>query len=527
MEIIIDNGDNKEIKIMSSLLKMSDEELRDTFKYKKSDYDYELKFKSNIVAKYKSYHPMEGEFYSYIYRDFNNIYEKCREFFDHENENSLQIEIPFTLKDIDELNKKIESFKSREHYIDSINKLNDESRKALLIKGFDVISSEEKLEEFLQKDGNKDVVLELSRLIGTIKEDISPENDIVKNNILYPKELERYLRLRNEINVDIEMLGDSIFGEEGMDSYYENQQKEIDSSWEVNSELRNYIFDGMNPNYSSEEKISHIYIKMCKLFEYDVSFENDGLHTGFSKVNQEAISPKNNRIMCAEFARLFTKLANEISGVEARCIAPTGWGHEAVGLLFKEDCIRVDLEAINVKGDFNDLARAKLGMPLCGIEYIADRKGVFKDAFDGVYESMKSRDEISTENFVEAYENLDNNSLAQIDFERNMSEFLNRANNRIKGNEVIVSYNYLRHLGYFGELNSYFVRRSKDKEVTEDIIIIKDGEYYYLKTDSCEIEKADKEILKSQIKSGEIRFVDEKHVDKNLAKERESTTDEI
>ncbi len=527
MDIIFESEDNLTINTICFLLKMSDEELKEMFGYKRYSYSYGFFASSDVVVNIKYNDPLEGECY---HSHKNSVYDLCRTTIEEMKADSSKT-FPFSIEELEELMRKVDDLRSRERFFEAVRNLDDENERTLLLKGLEAISSEEALNEFLRTNGNKDVVIALARLIGkdTFDEhqDICPQNDIIVNNVLSPEETERYLRLRKEINVDIELLGEEPFGIEGMNAYYKAVQTKTDSAWVVNEELRRYIFEGMNPDYSAEEKIAYMYIRMCQLFEYDVGFENNGRHTGFSKANQEGLSVENNRLMCAEFARLFSKLANEIPDIEARCIAPTGWGHEAVGLLFAKDNVRVNLEAINVKGNFNDLARAKLGLPLRGIEYIADRDNIFKDAFRRVYREMRLRQDISTENFVKAYEGLANTPHVEIDFEQNMNEFLNRIRGRVHGNETIIAFNYLRHLQYFGQIDSFFVRNFEGEEITEDIIINKDGEYYYLQTDAATIEKATKEELMAKIASGQIKFVDKKHVDEELLKEKESKTDEI
>jgi len=427
-------------------------------------------------------------------------------------------------KDTDERAKsvlgKVVFFRSKESYLNAVE---DEEKRKIVSYGISILESEEKLKEFIENERNKRVVIELSHIFGKTNlgdrnEELDERKGIFQFDFINNEMIERYRLLRQQINVDIDLMGEEVFGEPGGDCYYEHKQKAIDTGWCINPRLREYIFDEMDPKYTVEEKIAYIYIKMCKLFEYDGAFEQKDFNsTAFNKEKQEQISLQKPKLMCAEFSRLCTKLFNEMQPeVEARCIWPKGLGHEACGVLIRNDNVRINLEAIDIRGNFNDLARAKLGLELKGVEYISDRENTFKNAFDRVYYEMLQKQEIPTGELISTYVDLPNTPQIDVNFSNNMNEFLTRMNGKIKGNELLNVFQYLTRLQYFGDIDYYFIYENENSQKSRNILIKNGEEYYDLKTDYLLIEACSKEKLSKKLSKGVIRFQDDEHVDASL-----------
>ncbi len=128
------------------------------------------------------------------------------------------------------------------------------------------------------------------------------------------------------------------------------------------------------PATTSEGRALWTYTKLCSVLKYDEGYMyheyrdnlNDYPDRSFELVEQ--VTPAT-PITCYNFSRIAVKLLNQIPGIKATIIAlGKNLGHFRFG--FYSDKMSVDIEAINAVGSFNDLARAKLGMPPKGIKAI-------------------------------------------------------------------------------------------------------------------------------------------------------------
>lgn len=413
---------------------------------------------------------------------------------------------------------------------------------------FQILKSGETFDKFLNYDQNfeifgenftqEDYVLELSKILGITTSEINNTNSIYNYPILNQEMLNRYLELRNIINVDIKVLGDEPFGEEGCFAYYPSRQQEIDKDWQVNQKLLNYVMDDMKPDYTLLDKVCHIYIKLCYALRYSNVYKVYEYGTDYMKERQEAISLDNNEVICSEFAILCAHIFNQLDDrLEARCVAPDGWGHEAVGILIRDKNIRIDFEAINVNNGFNDLGRAKLGLPFAGIHYICDRNNEFKESFEKVYNNFRKENKVETGNLISAYEQLVSQKDFVIDTSQNLTEFVERM--RIKnviGNELLNSFMFLEKIGYFGDIKYAFV--GEDRKITftertdieslmkfldgleENIIICNDNNYYLLRLNDCQVYLMKKEALNALFDNDKMFYIDEDHTIEGIRSSR-------
>ena len=93
----------------------------------------------------------------------------------------------------------------------------------------------------------------------------------------------RYYQLRNMINVDIILLGEEIFNQEGRTSYSKEQQERVDNDWQVNPKLMSYIMEDMDPKYNTLEQISHIYLKLCYALRYSLGYHIRNWHAKYDE----------------------------------------------------------------------------------------------------------------------------------------------------------------------------------------------------------------------------------------------------
>lgn len=297
--------------------------------------------------------------------------------------------------------------------------------------------------------------------------------------------IERYIELRNTINVDLEVFNNKDFEEFERYTYTKEEQEFMDSDWSINQDLIDYIFNDLDPNYTLEEQVAHIYIKMCFILEYNDTYNVDMTYsTKYSKEKQERISLAYPFVICGEFSRLATKIFNQLdSNLEARCIKDEYGTHEYIGILIKDKNIRVDLEGTQrvIKNTiYNDLSRAKLGLQLLGIKYIQDREDIFKEAFNKVYKNLLKNKKIQTEDLLTEYKKIIEEPKTEIDFMENMNYFLKHMREKnIRGNDLICTFYLLLNNNYFGDID-YANIGCEFSEERERNVIIKDKDNYYI-----------------------------------------------
>lgn len=404
---------------------------------------------------------------------------------------------------------------------------------------FKIISSEEYFQKFLNYSNNLDIfdskytqedyVFELANILGYQAQSIYKENSIYKYPITTYNMLLRYLKLRKIVNVDIKMLGEEIFNQGGKTSYSKEYQQFIDNDWEVNPKLAEYVMNDMNPEYNDLEKISHIYIKLCQALRYNLGYHIKKWTADYNKQRQESITPENNKIICSEYAMIFTNLVNKLDeNIEARCIITGKEQHLSVGILIRNKNIRIDLDSTKVIDNFDDLARVKLGMPLVGINYLCDREKEFEYAFNKVYHKLHGEYQIKTEDLIEAYEIIVKNQEIKVNFYENMKEFIFQMKEKnVVGSELLSIFKMLNNIEYFGPLKYSII--GQDLKLTfreralletaeevldgleENIIINYKEEYYLLRLDTGELIQMTKQELNKLFEENKMRYFNPKH----------------
>lgn len=533
MKFIIDNDtDNIEQDVFNTIINFSDERLQQLsklidltsiynsiyFEYADNDFNFydettgERELDGTISNKRFKFLSIE-ELVALLYSEYNdsNITDKIERIF-----SALDLRGKF----ID----KISNDNYDCNFYDMCFKiLNDEELFELFL------NYDENIELFGQKYTKEDYVFELAKILGNSKDDICNDNEIYNYSIVTQDMLDRYLQLRDIVNIDMRMLGDEPFGEEGCLAYYFEKQKYIDNDWKVNSKLFEYIMNDLDPEYTLEEKIAHIYIKACEALRYNDKYLIYKYETQYDKDRQEAISLENNAVICSEFSRLCTNILSKLDDrLEVRCVCPRGSMHEAVGILITDKNIRVDLEATEADSMFNDLARVKLGLPLRGVHYYYDRNNEFKDAFNRVYNKLLKNRTIETESLISSYEEVCRKREGYVDFEENLDNFLNQMRQRkIAGAELYGSFLHLKHIGYFGEIKHSLVVESENMTLSErneldfdeeildglerNVIINHADNYYLLRMNNPEICKMRKNELNEMFDADKVDYLDDKH----------------
>ena len=409
-----------------------------------------------------------------------------------------------------------------------------------------IISSDEYFNKFINYNQNtelfgvnitqKEYIIEISKMLGYQEKEINLNNPIYQYLSITDDMKQRYHILRELINVDIILLGDEVFNQEGRTSYSKERQKEVDSDWKVNPKLMEYIMSDMNPTYNDLEQISHIYLKLCLALRYSLSYHIKSWKAIYDKNRQESITPERNKIVCSEFSLLCTNIINNLcKNIEARCIITGKEQHLLVGILDKENNIRINLDSTKVDNEFDDLARVKLGLPLVGIKIICDRSNKFEAAFKKVYDKLCEQNRVETATIIDAYDKLRGTNKIKIDFYENMNEFLKRMRERnVFGSELLGAFKRVLAQGYFGKITYSII--GQDKKLTfperqlletpqaildglETNIIIKNGEdLYLLNLNKGEIIKMDPSELNALFDEDKMAYFNQKYKIEGIGK---------
>lgn len=421
--------------------------------------------------------------------------------------------------------------------------------KELIDKTFEILSDEETFQKFLDFQNNKEVF----RLNGVQRE--LPDYLKCLGSIFGNKNSVGLLEKSNDILTDyyIPKIFDyqerysAIFDTYNMDRYinplYEFRRLNVlthihdrvirsgeEPEWEVNPELRECVYKDFPETGTLEEKVMHIYSKLCKELNYDEGYfykdklSEDRYEYTFSKEHLEAIK-RNSAITCWDFSRICSKLINELEGdIEAVIISQgENQGHFSVG--FYTDKVSAILEAINTKSKgTNDLMKAKNGIELEGIEIVSDRENLIAKALENVYPRVVGKKQISIVEYMRQLRRtpdveVPNNLKMKIQsFVEVMRE------NNIIGNEAMQALNVYYNTGFFGDelKKAYVGRESKNQDGEEkfkrSVLIISKSEtmspdttVYSIDTQSLKFSTHTAQDIINGLNSGEIVYEDNKH----------------
>ena len=422
--------------------------------------------------------------------------------------------------------------------------------KEKLDKTFEIVSSDETLEKFLDYDNNIDyfsingskidkseyllyldaIFGKPDRLLGKFsnkniisKDFYIPELDEYKNrfSILYDKiNIERYMNPLYEFK---EM--PLSHGED-----YSPIRKNDEPSWELNPQLHNEIFEDMPDDLSLEEKVIFIYCKLCKIFTYDDGYfyrkqENSKTYSPrFSRKHLENITP-NSRITCWDFARILSKLINSLDGdIEALILAEgEEKKHFAVG--FYTDKVSAVLDAVDGRSyGINDLMKAKNGVEFEGISITSDKDNLINKAIRKIYPMVFGKNQIPVKHYLYKLESMQKPDIP-FDIEKKLESFLEMMKeSNIYGDEASQTFTAFNHYGFFGNnLEKAFIgqkeNESNGKNSYRRLILLREkrkekpnnNPVYILDLENLTYSKNDRQEIIKKLVSGEYVYESEKH----------------
>ena len=272
------------------------------------------------------------------------------------------------------------------------------------------------LEVLVQNDKNN----HLPRFLYTLNK-FFEDNKIEEEYIISDEIKSRLEEIRSSKIVDIQFFNE-----------YNETNDPLLAKINVNAELKDFILNGMDSNFTDLEKAIYIFIKMCKALTYDNEFfavDQEGpLAEKHKTVDYIAsISLLNNEIVCSEFNAIYAHMLHEF-GINYKNFVSTvngngdhdedefdedfnryGEGH----LFLKFRCGKYLVKADSVTSILQgDLMQAKLNQPLRGLvceNVNKQSQKEFKTIVDKIYNYIAQRESKITKNEpqqVETFEDI-------------------------------------------------------------------------------------------------------------------------
>ena len=272
------------------------------------------------------------------------------------------------------------------------------------------------LEVLVQNDKNN----HLPRFLYTLNK-FFEDNKIEEEYIISDEIKSRLEEIRSSKIVDIQFFNE-----------YNETNDPLLAKINVNAELKDFILNGMDSNFTDLEKAIYIFIKMCKALTYDNEFfavDQEGpLAEKHKTVDYIAsISLLNNEVVCSEFNAIYAHMLHEF-GINYKNFVSTvngngdhdedefdedfnryGEGH----LFLKFRCGKYLVKADSVTSILQgDLMQAKLNQPLRGLvceNVNKQSQKEFKTIVDKVYNYIAQREFKITKNEpqqVETFEDI-------------------------------------------------------------------------------------------------------------------------
>lgn len=261
------------------------------------------------------------------------------------------------------------------------------------------------LEVLVQNDKNN----HLPRFLYTLNK-FFEDNKIEEEYIISDEIKSRLEEIRSSKIVDIQFFNE-----------YNETNDPLLAKINVNAELKDFILNGMDSNFTDLEKAIYIFIKMCKALTYDNEFfavnQEGPLAEKHKTVDYIAsISLLNNEVVCSEFNAIYAHMLHEF-GINYKNFVSTvngngdhdeeefdedfnryGEGH----LFLKFRCGKYLVKADSVTSILQgDLMQAKLNQPLRGLvceNVNKQSQKEFKTIVDKVYNYIAQRESKITKN---------------------------------------------------------------------------------------------------------------------------------
>ena len=282
------------------------------------------------------------------------------------------------------------------------------------------------------------------------------------DNFIFPENIEK--RITDIVNYEI-------LDFESQNTYLSDENS-LTSKTNLNPELIEAITKDIPANYSTLEKATYIYIKMCKILSYNDEFfaaKQRGLAAEKHQMIDyiETISPQFPEVVCYEFNAIYAKMLHSLGiNFQRECFSwknKYGDGHENLSFRVGKYIIEADSSRQILTGD---LFNAKVGNSIKGLKCRNQNFDTYMD-FDEilrkVYKDIKKEDKSTFSEALKEYEELTNAKQAHIPFNTRFDIFLEKIRTS--------SFNGLNIMSYILRLvNVLFTEEEREHYIDFEII---------------------------------------------------------
>ena len=141
-------------------------------------------------------------------------------------------------------------------------------------------------------------------------------------------------------------------------------------SFEINTDIKNFILKDMPSDLTKLEKAIYIYSKLCKILDYDMDYYNDNANKKF--IAEESISDvdlSNNNVVCYTFSYIYSGLLREI-GIDQIKEAKINKGefvNKHASVEFVVDNIVIMADSTHAGAEIGDLTTLKVENKINGL----------------------------------------------------------------------------------------------------------------------------------------------------------------
>ena len=311
------------------------------------------------------------------------------------------------------------------------------------------------------------------------------------------------------------------------ENYINNSEVVIETAeepdWQINDELKNYVYADMPNGISSEEMAVWVYLKLCKTLQYDS-------RKYFKKTNAidtnllESIKP-NSKIICFDFARIFSKFVNSTlpKDIESKVV-----GHTAhFSSIVISPNIAATFDSTNAFSSTSDLFKVKMGLPIEGVKIFFDEKNIISSSLQKflpiISGDIKTLD--SYMNMLNALHSDEENDLSENNLPERLASLLKTLKEKnATGFESIAGIIKFASLGFLGEdvEKALIVEQINNNENSLPNINIllssknEEAPFYLVTSENMEIVELAKPDLISRFYSKQYRYFDNNHTIKSL-----------
>lgn len=361
---------------------------------------------------------------------------------------------------------------------------------------------------------NMSLLSKYSQIIGKIvSEDISFSFPIQNlNNSVYEKTQTLLFKEREEKSHQI-VLG-----------------KDDEDNWQINPELKEYVYQDMPKDLTPEEQAVWTYMKLCKTFLYDDKQVFNTKSNSLNKEFLEKVKP-GDAIVCFDFSRIYSKFINEDlkDSLESKIIG--GKGHFLVELIGQDSYVTA--EATSTRSYSNEFFKIRMGLPIEGIRKVYDPNNKYSQAIEKIT-PLVNKDIQSINSYmsmlstIREQEELNKDTPKENDALGKISALLKTMEEQgIRGTEAIMGIMIFSSTGFLGkEAQRTWIRRNVQDEERgiegRSAIIINYpncDEFYVIDSDTMNVESMQREKIIERFNNGNYEYKDRKHTIEDIKDE--------